>query len=262
LGIKYTSKDETFLRYNKSLSSNPVDEAKKDKNFFCSRGDNMLLKNEYQKAIKEYLISLMLDKNNFFAHKGASIAYKKLKKYDKAIKHLKDARNVYSFDSDIYYELGLNYLLMADSENAQKNFIRTIKLAPENKNAQIKLALTHEFSGEKQMAIMVYKTIIEKNSQFIPAYSNLASIYIEEADYPEAIKLFQKILKINPMFYRAYLGLGLCFDKLKKYTSAIRFYKKYIANKPKSDISKSLIGRICEIHTKKQKRETSLKLIQ
>ena len=132
---------------------------KKDKTFFNSLGDSFLLKNEYRKAIKEYLVSLMVDKNNLRAHKGASIAYKNLKEYEKAIKHLKSAREVYSFDSEVYYELGLNYLLSADSENAQKNFIRTIKLQPDNKNAQIKLALTHELSGEKKIAIMVYETM-------------------------------------------------------------------------------------------------------
>jgi len=262
LAIKYTNINESFQKFEQKTTSNPVKEQKKDKNFFCSKGDGFLLKNEYSKAIKEYLVSLMLDKNNFFAHKGASIAYKKLKKYDKAIRHLKDARKVYGFDSDIYYELGLNYLLMADSENAQKNFIRTIKLSPDNKNAQIKLALTHEFSGEKDMAVMVYKTIIEKNPQYIPAYSNLAGIYIENNMFGEAINLFKTAIKINPMYYRAYLGMGLCFDKLKKYTAATRFYKKYIANKPKSDVAKSLIGRIYEIHSKIEKPKTNLKLIQ
>lgn len=259
MGIKYTNTNDSFDKVKNRGMENPI---KKDKDFFLAKGDSFLLKNEYRKAVKEYLVSLMMDKNSFKAHKGASIAYKKLKKYNKAIKHLKDARNVYSFDSDIYYELGLNYLLMADSENAQKNFIRTIKLCPENKNAQIKLALTHEFSGEKEMAIMVYKTIIEKNPEFIPAYSNLASVYIEDNDFEKAIGLFKKALEINAQYYRAFLGLGLCFDKMKQYSRAIRYYKKYIAHKPKSDVAKSLIGRIYEIHIRKSKQEKNLKLIQ
>ena len=77
-----------------------------------------MLKNEYRKAVKEYLVSLMIDKNNVCAYKGASKAYKNLHEYDKAIKHLKNARNVYGFDSEIYYELGLNYLLNADNVDA------------------------------------------------------------------------------------------------------------------------------------------------
>lgn len=214
-----------------------------------------MLKNEYRKAVKEYLVSLMIDKNNLPACKGASKAYKNLKEYDKAIKHLKNARNIYGFDSEIYYELGLNYLLNADNVNAQKNFIRTIKLEPDNKNAQIKLALTHELSGEEDMAILVYETIAERYPYYIPALSNLASLYIGQKEYKKAISLFREILKINDEYYRAYLGLGLCFDKMGKYIFAVRFYKKYIAKKPHSQTAKSLVGRIYEIYKNKDKTD-------
>ena len=238
------SNDKSDVRF----VSNPT---KKDKSFFCSLGDSFMLKNEYRKAVKEYLVSLMLDKENIRAYKGASKAYKNLREYDKAIKHLKNARNVYSFDSEIYYELGLNYLLNSDNENAQKNFIRTIKLEPDNKNAQIKLALTHELSGEEDMAILVYNTIIEKYPNYIPAMCSLAGVYIEKEKFDDAILLFKKIIKINENYHRAYLGLGLCFDKIKKYTLAVRYYKKYITLKPHSDTTKSLVGRIYEIYKNK-----------
>lgn len=263
MAFRYSNnKSDTFDEVKKKHCSNSI---KKDKKFFCSLGDSFMLKNEYRKAVKEYLVSLMIDKNNILARKGASKAYKNLKEYDKAIKHLNDAKKVYGFDSEIYYELGLNYLLSADNLNAQRNFIRTIKLQPDNKNAQIKLALTHELSGEEDMAVLVYKRIIEKFPYYIPALSNLAGLYIEQSNYADAIKLYRKILSLNREFHRAYLGLGLCFDKLGKYTNAIRFYKKYIAQKPKSSTAKSLVGRIYEIGKikLKQSRENknNLKII-
>ena len=217
--------------------SNPI---KKDKSFFCSLGDSFMLKNEYRKAIKEYLVSLMIDKSNIRAYKGASKAYKNLKEYDKAIKHLKNARNIYCFDSEIYYELGLNYLLNSDN----------------------KLALTHELSGEREMAILVYNTIIEKYPTYIPAIYSLAGLYLEQEKYKKSIVLYKKILTINSEYYRAYLGLGLCFDRLKKYILAVRFYKKYISQKPNSDTAKSLVGRIYEIYKNKESNTNSkLKIV-
>ncbi len=248
MSLRYTNDKTKDIKQSRFVT-NP---AKKDENFFCALGDSFMLKNEYRKAVKEYLVSLMIDNKNIYAYKGASKAYKNLKEYDKAIKHLKSARNVYGFDSEIYYELGLNYLLSADNCNAKKSFIRTIKLEPDNKNAQIKLALTHELSGEEEMAELVYNTIIEKYPNYIPAMSNLASLYIENKKYADAILLFKKILSINNEYYRAYLGLGICFDKLEKYTKAIRFYKKYISKKPQSQATKSLVGRIYEIHKNKE----------
>ncbi len=257
--FRYSNKNNSSFDSATKFTSSPI---KKDKAFFCSLGDNFMLKNEYRKAVKEYLVSLMIDKNNLPACKGASKAYKNLKEYDKAIKHLKNARNIYGFDSEIYYELGLNYLLNADNANAQKNFIRTIKLEPDNKNAQIKLALTHELSGEADMAILVYETINERYPYYIPALANLASLYIEQEEYKKAIELFKKILKINQEYYRAFLGLGLCFDKLEKYSQAVRFYKKYIAKKPHSQTAKSLVGRMYEIYKNKEKNNNkNLKVI-
>ena len=140
MGIKYSNEKANSFNKATKYTTNP---STKDKNFFCNLGDNFMLKNEYRKAVKEYLVSLMIDKNHVPACVGASKAYKNLKEYDKAIKHLKKARNIYGFNSEVYYELGLNYLLNADNANAQKNFIRTIKLDQYNKNSQIKLSLTH-----------------------------------------------------------------------------------------------------------------------
>ena len=78
MSIKYTN-DKTKSFDRTKFTSNPV---KKDKTFFCNLGDNFMLKNEYRKAVKEYLVSLMIDKNNVPACMGASKAYKNLKEYD------------------------------------------------------------------------------------------------------------------------------------------------------------------------------------
>lgn len=253
MGFSY-SNGNSNQTFNNALT-NPI---KKDKSFFCALGDSFMVKNEFRKAIKEYLVSLMLDKNNLPAKIGASKAYKGLKEYDKAIKHLKDARSLFGFDSEIYYELGLNYLLNADNVNAQKNFIRTLKLEPDNKNAQIKLALTHELAGEEEMAILVYQTIIEKYPDYIPALSNLAALHIEKEEFLDAIIIYKKILKINEEYYRAYLGLGLCFDRMGKFVLATRYYKKYIAYKPESQTARALVGRICDFHHNKDRKNKNV----
>lgn len=255
MGLSYSNKNTNTQQTFAKTTTDPI---KKDKSFFCALGDSFMLKNEFRKAIKEYLVSLMIDKDNIRARLGASKAYKGLKEYDKAIKHLKDARSLFGFDSEIYYELGLNYLLNADNINAQKNFIRTIKLQPDNKNAQIKLALTHELAGEEEMAILVYQTVIEKYPDYIPALSSLAALYIEKEEFLDAVVLYKKILKINEEYHRAYLGLGLCFDRMGKFVYATRYYKKYIALKPKSQTARALIGRIYEYHHKKDRKNENV----
>ena len=245
-----------FQNKNNNFSQNPI---KNDRDV-CSRAENYMEKKEYRLAVKEYLVSILMDKSNVGAYKGASKAYKNLKEYDKAIRHLKSARKVYGFDSEIYYELGLNYLLNRDSENAMKNFKRSIKLTPENKLAQLKLALSHELEGEDDMAILVYKTIIEKNLTYIPAISHLANLYLEKGEYLVAIEFYKRIVKINKDYYRAYLGIGLCFDEMGKYVNATRYYKKYISYKPYCMTSKSLAARIYNIYKYKLRTPEGAKL--
>lgn len=229
----------------------------------CDRGDKFMLESQYKRAVEEYLTSIMAEGSNIRPYKAVSKAYKNLKAYDKAIKHLENAKEICQFDPEIYYELGLNHLLNASPEYAIKNFIRTIKLDKNNLNAQLQLAISHELSDEIEMAFSIYQKIIEENPHFIIAYNHKAGLHIQLKQYFEAVQLFKKILEINPEYYRANLGLGICFDKLEKYSSAIRYYKKYIAAKPKSETAHALVNRICEIYNTKpeQKQKQTLRVI-
>lgn len=214
-------------------------------------GRETKLLGQYKKAVGDGLTSIMKEGGDIDKFKNISKAYKSLKQYDKAIKNLNRAKEFCHFDPEIYYELGLNYLLNAECEKARKNFIRTIKLDNKNLNAQIQLALSHESLEEDSMAEKIYKKIIEENPRFIEAYNHLAGLYIRLEMYEQALVVFYDILKVNPNYYRANLGIGVCFDKLKRYSYAIRFYKKYICKKPKSSTARALANRILEIYQTK-----------
>ena len=220
----------------------------------CDRGDKLMLKNQYKQAVEEYLTSLFNKTTSVRPHKSVSKAYKSLKAYDKAIKHLEKAKNISCFDPEIYYELGLNHLLNANPDVAIKNFVRTIRLDKKNTNAQLQLAISHELAGEVQMALSIYQKIIEEKPKYILAYNHKAGLLMQIACYDEALELFKQILVINPNYYRANLGVGICLDRLEQYAGAIRYYKKYISQKPKSETAYALVNRICEIYGEKPSR--------
>lgn len=217
--------------------------------------------NKKRKAVCKHLTDMLNKPLNPDTYKKLSREYKKLKEYNKAIKHLEKAKKISMFDSEIYYELGLNYLLCSNFDEARCNFIKTIKLNPHNLNAQLQLAIVHELLDEADMALLIYDKIIEEKPDFIVAYNHKAGLYMQLKDYLEAAKIFHAILKIDPYYYRANLGLGICFDKLDMHTKAVRFYKKYIAQKPESETTKSIVGRIVDIYSDKKQRQSGLKLI-
>ena len=191
------------------------------------KGDEYMQKHMPKEALNEYLKTLFSEKRNPKSYLGVSRAYKELKEYDKAIKHLEKAKNIASFDYEIYYELGLNHLLNTDFEKATKNFRKTIKLNPDFLNAQVQLAISHELMDEPEMAYKIYEKIIEEKPDFIIAHNHKAGLLMSMGDFEEAARIFFDILRIDDEYFRAYLGLGICFDKMEKYSYAVRFYKKY-----------------------------------
>lgn len=213
------------------------------------KGDEYMQKHMPKEALNEYLKTLFSEKRNPKSYLGVSRAYKELKEYDKAIKHLEKAKNIASFDYEIYYELGLNHLLNTDFEKATKNFRKTIKLNPDFLNAQVQLAISHELMDEPEMAYKIYEKIIEEKPDFIIAHNHKAGLLMSMGDFEEAARIFFDILRIDDEYFRAYLGLGICFDKMEKYSYAVRFYKKYIEKNPEGEAVKSIASRIIDIYS-------------
>ena len=134
-------------------------------------------------------------------------------------------------------------------------------LNPKNLNAQIQLAIAHELLDEPEMSLMIYEKILEERPDFILCHNHKAGLYMQLGEFEEAAKVFKQILKIRPGYFRANLGLGICFDKLERRHFAIRYYKKYITEKPNSDTTRALVGRIVEIYSKKSSAPKKLRVV-
>lgn len=228
---------------------------------FHNTAEKFLKQKQYKSAIAPYLNSILINKKNIKTYIGISKAYKGLKDYEKAIKYLKDAEKFEKVNFEVYYELVINYLLCAKPYLTVEYFRRAIKLNPKNLNAQIQLAIAHELLDEPDISLMIYDKIIEEKPGFILCYNHKAGLYMQLGEFEEAARVFKQILKINPKYFRANLGLGICFDKLKRQHFAVRYYKKYIAQKPNSDTTRALVGRIVEIYSKKPDTNRRLKVV-
>lgn len=223
--------------YEKANATNP----------FLTKADKLMANNMPKEAVSEYLKSVLKENKNIKTHLGLSKAYKELEEYDKAIKHLENAKKYAAFDYEIYYELGLNHLLNSDFDLAGKNFRKTIKLNPNFLDAQVQLGIAHEMMDETRMALQIYDKIIEEEPNYVLAYHHKAGLLMSLNDFEEAARIFFDILKIDDTYSKAYLGLAICLDKLEKYTNAVRFYKKYIVANPKSETVRSIASRIIDI---------------
>ncbi|MBQ2645628.1 tetratricopeptide repeat protein [bacterium] len=229
---------------------------------FSSTADIYFSENKNQEAIQCYLHSIFLKRVNPQAYKGLGKAYRSLKKFDKAIISLEKAKNADSFDAEIYSELGICYLAKGEFHLAMKNLIQSIKLAPNNTDTQIQLAVAHEIIGEEDMAVQIYQKIMETNPDCEKAYIQKATLLIQLELYSDAICVFKDILELNKKYYRSYLGIAICLDKLGETQRAKRYYKKYLKFMPDGVNKNNVIKRLANIPNFETKHNNFLKIVE
>ena len=219
---------------HESKFNNVVSMTKEDFAKYTSRADSLRKSGQYKESISCYLQSIMLDRKNASAYLGLGQSYKYLNDYDKAIKNLETASGINPNDYQIFYEMGICYLLKSMPDVAIKCFQKSVMLDRTQLDVQLQLALAHELVDEQDMAMMIYNKLIDEHPEYIKAYSHKAALLVCAGKYIEASKLFFDILKRNPDYHRAYFGIAVCFDNLKKVTEAKRYYSKFLKIKPNS----------------------------
>ncbi len=228
---------------------------------YCLIAEEQRNKGNYKESIKNYLISILNDRNNILSYIGIAESLKKLQRYDKAVLNLKCAEKLNPYSADIKKELALCHIITGNYAEGVQYLMQAIKLVPRNINFQMQLALVHQMMEEDEMALMIYQKIIETNPDYIRAYIQKAALYMHIEDYLNSAKMFHKVLKLNPNYYRAYLALGICYEKLMNYKSAKRFYRKYLNHSDKALYSIDVAVRLTELKTKTATVKSNLKIV-
>ncbi len=240
--------------------SNPIKAGDIAQKLF-SKANDLRAENKYKEAAKEYLNSIMMNRNNPKAYFGLGLVYKELNNYKKSNSALKKAGELSPFDSEIFAELGISEIINGNFPEAIKAFQRSIKLNPENYDVQIHLAMAHELADEEDMALMIYQRIIEKNPSFLRAYIQKASLCLSLEYYVDSACLFRKVIELDPAYSRAYLGIAICCDKMNKKKEALRYYKKFLNFKTESVNTEKVYERISVLKENFGERKHSLKVI-
>ena len=125
--------------------------------------------------------------------------------------------------------------------------VKCIQLDKENLNAQIQLGIVHETLGEEDMALKIYKKIMETNPSFVKAYEYASFLLMDMEQYNEAGKILSRLIKVFPECIHAYLGMGICYEKLDNISSAKRCYRKFLSlsdNNVQTDMVKEKLNKL------------------
>ncbi|HWP00512.1 MAG TPA: tetratricopeptide repeat protein [Methylococcus sp.] len=135
----------------------------------------------------------------------------------------------------------------ADAENLgdrafqQENFdrailyyVRAYSLDPGNIGVLEKLGYLYERRGDRKLADLAYKTILQKNPHHAVANEQLGLISLHARRYEEAKRYFREALAADPKRPASLNGLGVLADLAGDHYEAAAHYQKALALNPQS----------------------------
>ena len=137
----------------------------------------------------------------------------------------------------VYYNLGLIYEQLEETEVAKKNYKKSVKVDPLFFHSYNNLGILFQKQGEKEKSIDNFKKVIEINSRYINAYNNLGLVYSSLGHYKEAVNSFIKTLELEKNNSLAKKSLIY----LLTYYSTINNHPLIIANNNLKQITKKFI---------------------
>lgn len=127
--------------------------------------------------------------------------------YAKAINVLERAR-ADTLTPSIAFYLGAASATLNDFKSARQYLQRAVDMAPDNISYRFQFARFLSQAGLLSEAEKQYAGIVERDSSFTPALSNLGLISADRKDYQQSIAFFLRVVRQNPRDYVAYYDLG------------------------------------------------------
>jgi len=140
-----------------------------------------------------------------------------------------------------YNNLGLAYQNKEDFGNAEKLFIKSIKIRPDYGRAYVNLAVIRYKRGNVKNAEELLKKAIEVEPTNEKAYFNLGIIMFKnEHNRNESLKLFKKTVEINPNFVPAIINASTLLLQKGEREEAYRYFQRAYSIDPENPKIKRL----------------------
>jgi tetratricopeptide (TPR) repeat protein len=132
-----------------------------------------------------------------------------------------------------YYVEGFyNGLRVETYEKSIEAYKKAIELYPDHSSAMHNLALTYTQIGRDADAIPLYEELRRRGMTFPLTYTNLAAVYVRQAELDKASMVLKDYLARYPENAAAYNGVGNLFAASGKFDEAIAAYDKSLALDP------------------------------
>lgn len=204
------------------------EQSKADYHFTLAESYSM--QGEWSKAIENYKMSLVYDKNSFRSHFRLASEYVRaglvgqaLEHCDEALKIKKDFAEARILQSSLNSVLGFH-------EKARKGYQELLALDPKNQEAQILLGATYLDENKIDQAAQYFENLAKKNPKSHIAWYYLGRTYLMKKGanaMANAETAFKMSLKNEQNFVQSVIELGSIYEKRNQGEKAIALYEAY-----------------------------------
>ncbi len=175
-----------------------------------------------------------------YFNKGCNKPFEPMKR----LKSCSKAIQLYPKLAKAYYERGLFYANLKDSQKAINEYIQAITIAPD----------LYIPKASEQSFIQILKTPPQKAED----YYQRGNAFKYLADYQSAVQDYTQVILLNPNFAQAYYQRGVAYCGLND-KNAVKDFTQAIKLKPDYAEAYYELGRVCD-HTTRGSREQVYKL--
>ena len=144
-----------------------------------------------------------------------------------------------------YSGLGTCLIQMGQLEEALEYFQKTVSLAPESAEAHNNYGVALSLAGHLQEAEAAYQEAIAQDSDHVPAWKNLAQLYLQQDDrMAEGVQILAAVVQSHPEEVDALLVLASCYEFGEDPDSALELYQRVAEVEPENLHAKEAIARL------------------
>ncbi len=149
---------------------------------------------------------------------------------------LEYAQKSIKFQPNLYmarYLLGKAYMDLGRYGDAEAEFRKSIELKNDFVPSRFELGNALYKKFQYNAAIAEYMEAIRLDPSHCEAMNNIATISVEQKNFPNAESYLKMATKANPQFALAYKNLGILYEtRLKNTALAVENYSKYLSLSP------------------------------
>ncbi len=195
---------------------------------YVSRGNALLAKREYDKAIDDYTKAIALGEKYADAYYDRGIAWYYKKEYDKAIDDYTEAITIDEKYANAYFNRGLAWYEKKEYDKAIDDYNKAIVLNEKYANAYYNRALAWYDKKEYDKAIEDYTKAIDLDKKYADAYVGRGNVWLAKKGYDKAIDDYTNATALDKKDAIAYYNRGIAWYDKKEYHKAIDDYDKAI----------------------------------